>query len=551
MHPSRPLMVFFALCAATYACMGGALAISTVHTQVAAVSATATIAPTHVIPVSADTSVDADAGTTIINTAAGAAKITSPSAMYGAEVGASATYATSTEVGTIDPHQVNTIETATPPVPPSVTATTTRPTSTRATAASTNTATPRRPVVAPGASSSGPAIVPVAVPTPAPRPQPITSNTESTTSARYPTSVAQAADVQGQLVVFDSHARQERIEAALRTAAQKARGKKATSTDIILPILETDVPLPHPGAVLKSSLEEIAQLLKAETGVAIDLSPSSRPIAGSSAAATPAPEPTEAGVPAAAGEPAVLAQRSDLSVYADTDSDGLSDYDETNIYHTDPRNAYTAESILTDGERAALGLDMLSTSSARVAVETPSAPGIPVSPMFEVSSIAYASTSATAVEVGTATSTAIPTEALPPIHFAGKAYPNSLVTLFIFSTPIVVTVKTDDAGAWNYTLDAQLEDGTHTLYVASVDNSGKILAESPAIPFTKRAEAIDYAPLAIAAAAGPDPMDILRDNLFAVAGAAVVIFALIVLLVLGLAHRTSHPDLPPEDAPVA
>jgi hypothetical protein len=83
------------------------------------------------------------------------------------------------------------------------------------------------------------------------------------------------------------------------------------------------------------------------------------------------------------------------------------------------------------------------------------------------------------------------------ITFTGRALPNSFVTLYVFSTPVVVTVKADASGAWSYTLDSELEDGNHELYVATVDAGGRILARSPAIPFIKRAEAAEFTPLLI------------------------------------------------------
>ena len=63
------------------------------------------------------------------------------------------------------------------------------------------------------------------------------------------------------------------------------------------------------------------------------------------------------------------------------------------------------------------------------------------------------------------------------------------MTLYIFSTPIIVTVKADSEGRWTYELDKELEDGNHEVYVATVDNSGKIVAKSNPIPFVKQANA--------------------------------------------------------------
>ncbi len=76
------------------------------------------------------------------------------------------------------------------------------------------------------------------------------------------------------------------------------------------------------------------------------------------------------------------------------------------------------------------------------------------------------------------------------IEFRGKALPNSFVTVYIFSIPIVVTVKADSEGNWNYTLDKELEDGNHQVYVGITDVKGKVVVKSNPVPFVKTASAI-------------------------------------------------------------
>jgi hypothetical protein len=93
------------------------------------------------------------------------------------------------------------------------------------------------------------------------------------------------------------------------------------------------------------------------------------------------------------------------------------------------------------------------------------------------------------------------------LEIHGTALPNSYVTLYIYSTPIIVTVKTDSTGQWQYTLDRELETGEHKIYAATVDNSGKIVAKSTPIPFTKTAEAATLGsvpPLGIESVQGDD-----------------------------------------------
>jgi len=82
------------------------------------------------------------------------------------------------------------------------------------------------------------------------------------------------------------------------------------------------------------------------------------------------------------------------------------------------------------------------------------------------------------------------TQTASKLTFRGKALPNSFVTVYIFSLPIVVTVKTDSEGNWNYTLDKELEDGNHQVYVGITDVKGKVVVKSNPLPFVKTASAI-------------------------------------------------------------
>ena len=82
------------------------------------------------------------------------------------------------------------------------------------------------------------------------------------------------------------------------------------------------------------------------------------------------------------------------------------------------------------------------------------------------------------------------TQTASKISFRGKTLPNSFATLYIYSLPIVVTVKTDSEGNWNYTLDKDLEDGNHQVYVAVTDVKGQVVASSNPIPFVKEAAAV-------------------------------------------------------------
>jgi hypothetical protein len=168
----------------------------------------------------------------------------------------------------------------------------------------------------------------------------------------------------------------------------------------------------------------------------------------------------------------VIDSREGDMMFADTDQDGLSDYDETYIYKTDPANARTKGTEKTDGEKVREGINPLSDNADKIAYKDP-----------REDKVAYVSSTYRVDKVQ------LIKEEGEKLAFEGKALPNSHVTLFIYSTPLVATVRTDDSGDWTYETDQKLENGEHQIYVATVDGSGEIVIRSSPILFTKSAEA--------------------------------------------------------------
>lgn len=76
------------------------------------------------------------------------------------------------------------------------------------------------------------------------------------------------------------------------------------------------------------------------------------------------------------------------------------------------------------------------------------------------------------------------------VQLSGTAAPNSFVTVYLYSDPVIAIVETDASGNWTYGFDSQLEDGSHEAYVAATDNEGHIITQSKPLPFVKTAEAI-------------------------------------------------------------
>jgi hypothetical protein len=215
-------------------------------------------------------------------------------------------------------------------------------------------------------------------------------------------------------------------------------------------------------------------------------------------------------------------KRNELASNEDRDGDGVTDYDELHIYKTNPENPFTSGSTLTDGERILLGLNPLDRSVTPTPVLSPKQSGEEVKGLYRVENI----------------------ELVPEqeevqkehVRIIGQAEPFAFVTLFVYSTPVVVTVRADSEGKFEYTFDETLEDGSHEVYVTSVNNTGKILAKSEPIPFVKTAQAIEYTP--IAAAHEADPVTRTMKT------ALTLLFILILLLMTGvviwLGYLKSH-----------
>jgi hypothetical protein len=59
----------------------------------------------------------------------------------------------------------------------------------------------------------------------------------------------------------------------------------------------------------------------------------------------------------------------------------------------------------------------------------------------------------------------------PSIKISGIGPSDSYIFLYIFSDPIVVTVKTNQKGEWSYFLEKKLEKGDHKIYAAAKTNT--------------------------------------------------------------------------------
>jgi hypothetical protein len=166
---------------------------------------------------------------------------------------------------------------------------------------------------------------------------------------------------------------------------------------------------------------------------------------------------------------------------ADPDNDGLTNDDEYR-FGTNPVNPDTDRDGMVDGEEIQTGRNPLvadsKTASDAVIYESPKDKGLVSGDILKIDKPADGKLDTVKSKTGKNL-----------IKLTGKALPNSYVTIYIYSDPLVLTVKTDADGNWSYVLDKPMENGSHEVYVAVNDNAGKIIAKSSPLPFVQTAEA--------------------------------------------------------------
>ncbi len=215
-------------------------------------------------------------------------------------------------------------------------------------------------------------------------------------------------------------------------------------------------------------------------------------------------------------------------IMLDSDSDGISDAEEERL-GTERDIADSDGDGFSDGDEIRNGFDPLRYSigdkSDKIAFESPK-DQLPAQRM-ECEDERYAVRSVERVASGG------DTDDMTTI-FTGTGLPDSYLTLYIYSDPIIVTVKTDSDGNWRYELDRDLEDGDHEVYVAVTDNLGRLTAQSKPLPFVKTAQAVTVDASALPAPAvadgnrSPASLSLVR---FVAVGLGIASLAIILILV--------------------
>ncbi len=174
----------------------------------------------------------------------------------------------------------------------------------------------------------------------------------------------------------------------------------------------------------------------------------------------------------------ILRDRSE-QINKDTDKDGVTDFDEVTLYRTNASNSDTDNDGVLDGVEIMTNFDPLNGSQNTVVS------------FYSPKEVNYTDDKNLIIESVTPIIETDINKNTPPLlaEIKGKGLPNSFVTLFIYSSPTVVTVKTDADGNFSYTFTKEMEDGDHEVYVAITDNKGMIVARSNPFKFIKTAEA--------------------------------------------------------------
>lgn len=174
---------------------------------------------------------------------------------------------------------------------------------------------------------------------------------------------------------------------------------------------------------------------------------------------------------------------------ADPDNDDLVNKDEFR-YNTNPLAADTDGDDFFDGKEVRDGFNPLLAARGdkndQITYESPKEAGTVEKELFAVGNV-EAISSETNIEEKV-------------LKLTGTGPANTLINVFVYSElPTILTVKTDADGNWSYTLEKNLDDGEHQVYVAVTDNAGKITAKSEPLAFVKTAQAATVIPPAEAA----------------------------------------------------
>lgn len=103
------------------------------------------------------------------------------------------------------------------------------------------------------------------------------------------------------------------------------------------------------------------------------------------------------------------------------------------------------------------------------------------------------------------------------IQIEGKGLPNSFVTIYVYSSAVVMTTRVDLNGNWMIVLDKPLADEKHEVYATVTNNRGEITARSDPFVFVKSGDKLAALTLASVTEGGASsPTEALQRIFFLV-----------------------------------
>jgi hypothetical protein len=169
---------------------------------------------------------------------------------------------------------------------------------------------------------------------------------------------------------------------------------------------------------------------------------------------------------------------------------------------------------------------------------------IKAQPVSEVVTVATAATVTTKVN----------NNSVDVLKFSGKAKPNSIVLLYLFSEPLVISTSSNADGEWSYSLKDPMAPGKHEAY-ALVDKGSGTYERSSVFGFAiAKASAASSNPNGYSLKIEPNVGTATDSNsatMLYVGGIAGLVVVTLAVLTVFLVRRKKNQDAKPEVTPIA
>jgi hypothetical protein len=151
----------------------------------------------------------------------------------------------------------------------------------------------------------------------------------------------------------------------------------------------------------------------------------------------------------------------------DTDGDGVTDYDELELYGTDPDTPFSGGDVLSDGERILLGLDPRSREAEGVLLQSPRT---------------FASETPDSYRIERVTTRPSALGTSKRIVIEGVTDPLLFITVYLYPEQRVLTVRADAQGRFSAVFEGMFPPGVYELYVGTTNAAGALVAHGGAVP---------------------------------------------------------------------